>query len=151
MKTSYNGLQFIIREEGVKLSSYLDSANIWTIGVGFTYYSDKTKVKRGDTITEEENSILFESVILEFEKNLNRQLTTSLTQNQYDALISLMYNIGITAFNNSTLLKEVNKNPNNPRIKFYIEQWRYATIKGAKEPILYKRRERESKLYFTYD
>lgn len=148
MRLDEYGKTFLIKEEGVKLSSYLDSANIWTIGVGVTTYLDGTKVKKGDVITLEENKVLFEKTVSLYENNITRVVKTILTQNMFNALVSLCYNIGIGAFNNSTLLKEINKNPQNPNIKHYIEQWRYVTVNGDKKPILYNRRVRESNLYF---
>lgn len=151
MKLDKKGIDFLINEEGVKLSSYLDSAGVWTIGVGFTFYPDGTKVKQGQTITPEENEELLKLITAKFEKNINRVVTTRLTQNQFNALVSLSFNIGINAFNKSTLLKKINETPNDEKIKVLIEQWRFATVKGVKQPILLNRRKRESKLYFTYD
>lgn len=149
MQLSDKGVKFLIKEEGVKLSSYLDVANVWTIGTGFTYYEDGTPVKEGDKITAKRNESLFKRIVLNFENNLNKKLKTSVNQNQYDALISLSFNIGISGFNNSSALKAINVNPNDPQIKKLIELWRFATVKGEKKPVLLARRKRETDLYFT--
>ena len=67
------------------------------------------KVKKGDACTPEQAKSYFKHDLAKFEKTVNESVTVPLTQNQFDALVSLTYNIGSGAFNNSTLLKKLNK------------------------------------------
>lgn len=144
MKTSQKGLEFLHREEGLRLKAYLDSAGIPTIGYGNTYYENGSKVKMGDSITKERADSLFELVLKQFENAVNKAVKVQLTQNQFDALVSFTYNVGIAALNRSTLLKKINANPCDPTITSSFEAWKNA---GGK-PILLKRRQREAALYF---
>ncbi|MFK7073950.1 lysozyme, partial [Acinetobacter baumannii] len=82
---------------------------VWTIGTGTTVYPNGVKVKKGDTCTAEQAKTYFKHDLAKFEKTVNESVTVPLNQNQFDALVSLTYNIGSGAFNNSTLLKKLNK------------------------------------------
>lgn len=91
---SLNGYRFIKRWEGLKLGAYSCSAGVLTIGYGHT-----GNVKAGQVISFEQADKLFESDIALFEMGLNKALTGTapVTQNQYDALLSLSFNCGIGA------------------------------------------------------
>lgn len=91
---SLNGYRLIKRFEGCKLFAYQCSAGIWTIGYGHT-----VGVKKGDKITMEQADKFFETDIKLFEMALNKAISglSPITQNQYDALLSLAYNAGIGA------------------------------------------------------
>jgi lysozyme len=146
MKLDKVGIDFLKSEEGCKLKPYLDSKGIPTIGYGNTYYEDGTPVTMKDKpITPERAESLFLIILKRFEDFITAIIIKSLTQNQFNALVSLVYNIGTTAFRGSTVLKLVNSNPNDPKIDSAIQMWKNA---GGK-PILLKRRIRESKLYYT--
>ncbi|PMY33056.1 MULTISPECIES: lysozyme [Pseudomonas] len=107
---SKHGLSAIKASEGCKLSAYQDSAGIWTIGYGTTGKVNGQSINRGMAIDEECAERLLRTSLLTFEKDVNRLVKfIGLTQNQYDALVSLIYNIGTTNFSQSTLLKELNK------------------------------------------
>lgn len=143
---SENGIKFLINEEGIILHPYLDSANIPTIGVGNTYYADGTRVKMTDPPIEEEEAImLFKNILRYFEMGVWSNTRDDINQNQFDALVSLAYNIGVPALKGSTVLKRVNANPLDPKITDAFKMWKNA---GGK-PILLKRRTREAKLYFS--
>lgn len=148
MRISDNGVKFICTAEGFKSSAYLCPAGVWTIGYGNTFYEDNTPVKDGDTVTKDEAMQLFRSVLKRFENAVNKRITQPLTQNQFDALVSICFNIGITGFKNSTLARVISKDPNDKDIKRCFEMWRYATVNGVKKPILLSRRKKEHKLYF---
>lgn len=147
MKLSKKGLDFIAQEEGLRLNAYQDQVGVWTIGYGSTFYEDGTKVKKGDKITKERALNLFANITKVFEDGVNRVVKSKLNQNQFDALVSIAFNIGLGAFSGSTLLKRVNANPNDPNIRTQFEAWRNA---GGK-PILLKRRKREADMYFTQE
>ncbi len=112
-----SGQRFLSGVEGVQYTAYKDTGGVWTIGRGITYYEDGTKVKIGDKITREREEKLFLNTLNSYVNNVNKNVKKSLTQNQFNALVSFCYNIGITGFNNSTLLKRVNANPNDPNIR----------------------------------
>ena len=110
MKKTINeiGLKLIAQFEGCYLQAYLCPANVWTIGIGTTIYPNGVKVKKGDKCTLEQAHEYLAHDMIEFEKTVNDSVKVDLTQNQFDALVSLTYNIGSTAFKNSTLLKKLN-------------------------------------------
>lgn len=94
----------IKEHEGLGLVAYLDPVGVWTIGYGDT----GTDVVKGLTITKEEAEERLRKRLVEFEGYVNRAVKVKLTQNQFDALVSLVYNIGPTNFNDSTLLRKLN-------------------------------------------
>ena len=74
-------------------------------------------------------------------------MDVDLTQEQFDALVSFVFNVGVQAFNVSTLKKKILKNPNDPTIADEFRRWVYAGNKML--PGLVKRREQEIKLYYS--
>ena len=105
---SDNGMKLLEQFEGLRLEAYLDSASIYTIGYGTIKYPDGRKVKKGDKITKAQAKEYKVHDLKEFESTVNTSVKVPLSQNQYDALVSLSYNIGSGAFKNSTLLKKLN-------------------------------------------
>ena len=106
METSQKGIDLIKRYEGVILHSYLCPANKLTIGVGHT----GSDVKEGMIITEEEAENLLKKDLKKIEGKLNYSLqhdNITLNQNQFDACISLIFNLGFSAFIFSTLYKKL--------------------------------------------
>lgn len=108
MKTSQVGIELISSFEDLKLNAYDDGVGVWTIGIGTTVYPNGMKVKKGDTCTLEQAKTYFTHDLKRFESSVNKLVEVPLSQNQFDALVSLVYNIGSTAFKNSTLLKKLN-------------------------------------------
>lgn len=105
---SDNGMKLLEQFEGLRLEAYLDSAGIATIGFGTIRYPNGSKVKLGDKTTKSQAKEYKLHDLKEFESTVNTSVKVPLTQNQYDALVSLSYNIGSGAFKNSTLLKKLN-------------------------------------------
>lgn len=108
MAISDNGIELIISFEKLALKSYKCPAGIWTLGIGSTIFNGKSVVE-GQTCTKEEayNNFrihLGKEIYPYFDK-----ITVPLNQNQFDALSSLVYNIGCGNFCSSTLLKKLNK------------------------------------------
>jgi len=97
------GLDLIKSFEGLKLKAYLCPANVWTIGYGHT----KT-AKSGVVIDEATATQLLISDVAFAEKAVNRLVQKPLNQNQFDALVSFVFNCGEGAFRSSTLLKKLN-------------------------------------------
>jgi lysozyme len=98
------GLDLVKSFEGLKLRAYLCPAKVWTIGYGST----GPHVTPGKVITEAQANDLLQDDLDRFEKAVTRLVTVPLTQNQYDALVSFAFNVGISALERSTLLKRVN-------------------------------------------
>lgn len=146
MRISKNGLNFLKKEEGFRKNAYQDSVGVWTIGYGNTRYENGTPVKKGDTVTDERAEQLFLNTLKTYENAVNSTIKAKLNQNQFDALVSLTYNIGTAGFSRSKLAKLVNQNPEHEGIKQQFEAWRFA---GGK-PILLNRRKREYDLYSSY-
>jgi lysozyme len=146
MKTSQVGVDLIKRFEGLKLNAYLCSANVPTIGYGNTYYPNGTKVKLGDTITQEQAVELLADILKKFEAIVNRKLKVKVSQNQFDALVSHTYNTG----GSNTLFRLINSNAPSQDIKDWIET-RYIAANGVKLNGLIRRRKAESDLYFQTD
>lgn len=140
------GIDFLIKEEGCILHPYKDSVGIPTIGVGATYYENGKRVTMADPpITKERAKTLFMNLLQHYEKAVWSFTRDDINQNQFDALVSLCYNIGVGAFKGSTVVKRVNADPADPQIHNAFLMWKNA---GGK-PILLGRRKRESALYFS--
>lgn len=102
------GINLITSFEDLKLDAYDDGTGTWTIGFGTTVYPDGIRVKQGDHCTVEQAKSFFQHDLKRFQAGVNNAVRVVLSQNQFDALVSLSYNIGQNAFNNSTLLKCLN-------------------------------------------
>ncbi|EPG37711.1 lysozyme [Acinetobacter colistiniresistens] len=106
--TSSVGINLITSFEDLKLNAYDDGVGVWTIGFGTTIYPNGLRVKRGDRCTVEQAKSFFQQNLRRFEATVNQAVNVVINQNQFDALISLTYNIGQSAFKRSTLLKKLN-------------------------------------------
>ena len=104
MKISNDGLKLIKRYEGLKLNAYKCPANVWTIGYGHTY-----QVRSGDKITESVATEYLKNDVRHAQNAIDRYVKVSISQYQFDALVSFIYNVGAGAFKKSTLLKMLNK------------------------------------------
>ena len=141
---SDNGMKLLEQFEGLRLEAYLDSANIYTIGYGTIKYPDGSKVKKEDKITKSQAKVYKLHDLKEFENTVNTSVKVPLTQNQYDALVSLSYNIGSGAFKNSTLLKKLNDSDYKGAAEQFLD-WNKAG--GKKVKGLVNRREAERNLF----
>ena len=153
MKISENGLKLIQEFESFEADPYLDSARVWTIGYGSTYYPNGTSVTGRDkpitreyaeTIQRHVISKYFESIINEL---LEKEIASGfITQNMYDAIISLTYNIGVSGFKRSSVLRLLKQGDKlNAGNAFLL--WNKAGGKVLKG--LVNRRERERKLFLS--
>jgi lysozyme len=103
MKISMNGLNLIKDFEGLRLQAYQCSANVWTIGYGHT-----AGVSANNVISEEEALLFLRQDVAESERAVAQHVHVPLTQNQFDALVSFVFNLGIGNFRTSTLRKKLN-------------------------------------------
>jgi lysozyme len=145
MKLSNEGKALIKQFEGLRLKAYKCSANVDTIGYGHT-----GGVKAGDVITQAQADAFFESDIAKFEAAVNAASIPNLRQNQFDALVSLCYNIGVDAFQKSSLLRLAKVNAQNQQIRDKFLLWSNVTVGSKLTPSagLLKRRQKEADFYF---
>ena len=108
MSVSNKGVDLICEFEGKRLAAYDDGVGVWTIGFGTIKYPDGNRVKKGDACTLEQAKEYMRHDLIEFEHTVNSSVKVPLNQNQFDALVSLAYNIGSNAFKSSTLVKKLN-------------------------------------------
>jgi len=144
MLSSINCINLIKKWEGCKLESYKCSAGHWTIGFGNTFYEDNTKVKQGDKITQKRAEALLINLLPKFESIVNKKITISLNQNQYDSLVSYTWNTG----GSSTLFSMINKKASDKEIREWFET-KYISANGKVLEGLVNRRKEEANLYFT--
>lgn len=112
MKTSESGIALIKKWEGCRLKAYPDPAtggDPWTIGYGLTTAAGIIKVTRGLTITQAQADQYLVRSLIKYEAAVINSLTRSPTQPQFDAMVSLCYNIGPGAFARSSVVKRFNK------------------------------------------
>ncbi len=108
LTTSKAGRKAIADREGNKLVAYRCSAGVLTIGVGHTSAAGPPVVTPGMRITMQESDEILSRDLEKFEAAVRKSVRVSLTQNQFDALVSLAFNIGKGAFGKSTLVKRLN-------------------------------------------
>ena len=143
MKINNDGLELIKLFEGLRLKSYICPAGVLTIGYGHT----GGDVKAGMIITEEEAEELLRQDLERFEEGVENLVEVELNENQFSALVSLAYNIGLGNFKRSTLLKLINKG-NQDELEFVHSQFKRWVYAGSKIlPGLQRRREAEFDLY----
>ena len=129
--------------EGCRLTAYRCPARVLTIGYGHT----GPDVTLGKRITQAEADALFEADIKKFADGVAAKLRGArINNNQFDALVSLAYNIGIGAFQKSTLFNKVMAAPTDPTIRAEFAKW----VRGGGKvlPGLVKRRTAEANHYF---
>ena len=143
MKTSPKGIDLIKEFEGLRMKAYQCPGGVWTIGYGHT-----AGVKPGMVITKAQAEEYLKADLIAFERYLNG-LGLALNQNQFDALVSFIYNVGTGNFSSSTLLRKIRVNPQDNSIMDEFLRWVYS--KGRVLPGLQRRRLDEMKLYFSND
>lgn len=153
MRLNDKGVNLIAEFEGFSDRPYYATneekeKGIATIGYGLTFYPDGKKVGANDKpITKDTAKTYLEQVAEKFALQVSKLIKKEITQNQFSALVSLSYNIGISNFSKSTLLKLVNNNPNDANIAKEFLKWNKQAGKVLNG--LTNRRIKESALYFT--
>lgn len=141
MRTSQTGIDLIKRFEGFSPVAYLCPAGVWTIGYGHT-----AGVQEGDSIDEDTAEDFLREDLTSAEGAVEKYVKVPLKQWQFDALVSFVYNLGAGNLYSSTLLKKVNRNPDDPSIRQEFEKWVYAD--GRVLQGLVERRKAEADMYF---
>jgi lysozyme len=103
MQISQKGIDLIKHFEGVRLNTYQDSVGVWTIGYGHT-----KGVHAGMKITETEAENLLKQDLATFEAGVSNLVKVPVNQDQYDALVSFAFNLGLGTLTGSTLLHKLN-------------------------------------------
>lgn len=104
MKISQKGLNLIKSFEGLELKAYKDSVGVVTIGYGST----GTHVSMGQTLTVQQAEELLRKDVSRFEEGVGKLVKVTINQNQFDALVSFSFNLGLGNLSSSTLLKKLN-------------------------------------------
>ena len=133
----------LIREfEQCRLRAYKPTPDdVWTIGWGHT-----AGVRMGDTCTQEEADAWFAEDVVRFEQAVNAAVTVPLTQNEFDALVSFAYNVGVGAFRGSTLVRLLNNSDYEGAEKQFL---RWTKQAGNELAGLVRRRNAERDLFNT--
>ncbi len=146
MTTGKNGILIIEEFEGFRAKAYKDAVGLPTIGYGTLIDSAEEKHLLTETITKEQAEVLLRKELAMIEKKFTIMVTSKVNQNQYDALVSFAYNLGINNLKSSTLLKKVNANPADATIRVEFNKWTHAGGKVLEG--LVRRRKAEGDLYF---
>jgi len=148
MKLDDSGYKLIQGFEGLSLVPYKCQAGISTIGYGATFYPSGKKVTMQDApISLATAKWMFKETADKFAADVNKMIKANINQNQFNAIVSLAYNIGLAGLAKSSLLKKVNANPSDPTITNSFMIWNKAGGKVLNG--LTKRRAIEAKLYFA--
>lgn len=137
LRLSRDGFALLAQAEGCRRDAYRCSANVWTAGIGHTIY-----VKPDSSLSDQQIAENFLGDVIRAETAVKNCINTRLTQFQYDAFVSLAFNIGSPAFCNSMLVKEANAGNINAACQ-ELSRWVYAS--GKRIPGLEDRRQRELK------
>lgn len=139
MQISEEGKNLIKKFEGCELEAYKCAAGVWTIGYGHI----KTAVE-GMEISQSTADELFDEEIVEYENYVNTAVTVPLSQNQFDAIVSWVFNLGNGNLQASTMLKVINSG-DHAGVPAQIKRWNKAGGKVLEG--LIRRREAEALLY----
>jgi lysozyme len=142
-KTSEVGKNLIKEFEGFRATAYICPAGVVTVGYGTTRIQGKA-VQLGTTITTDEADMLLEEDLKSFEDAVNQNVREEISQNQFDALVAFVYNVGAGNFKKSTLLKKINAGEFNQAADEFLK-WNKAG--GKVLTGLLNRRKDEAKLY----
>jgi len=138
MAIAESTLDFITKEEGSRNKAYKDSKGLPTIGVGHLIRPAEQHLLTA-TLSDDEVKELLRSDLKWCSEAVESSVKVSLTQNQFDALYSLCFNIGASAFKNSTVVRKINEND--------LKGAADAILMWNKPAVLQKRRERERALF----
>ena len=139
MQVSDKGVALIKEFEGCKLTAYKDSVGVWTIGYGHT-----RSARQGMVITQDQADELLALDVATHAAGVYKALQVKLEQHQFDAVVSLAFNVGVNAVRNSTLLKMINRG-DDKLAAAQFDRWNKAG--GKVLAGLTRRRAAERKLY----
>jgi GH24 family phage-related lysozyme (muramidase) len=123
MKLSAKGSQVLMDREGCELTAYQDSVGVWTIGVGHTSAAGEPKVSKGMVISTDQASDIFALDVRQFEDVVNGAVAQPMEQHQYDAFVSICFNIGGSGFREATFVKSFNMGAGIAKVTEEILWW----------------------------
>jgi lysozyme len=139
MNISQEGISLIKKFEGCELEAYKCAAGVWTIGYGHT-----KDVKEGDSILKEDAESMLVHELQKYCNDVDIAVKVDLKQNEFDALVSWTYNLGLTNLNSSTMLKVLNEGKHN-EVPAQMKRWNKAS--GQVKQGLVRRREAEALMF----
>ncbi|EDL52612.1 putative lysozyme protein R of prophage CP-933K [Vibrio mediterranei AK1] len=126
LSVSENGLRHIANEEGCRLKPYQCSADVWTAGLGHTQ-----SINQDTKLTEQQVAELFVKDIAVAERVVNKHITQTPTQGEYDMMVSFVFNLGAGNFTRSTLLKKFNQGDHQGACNEY-PRWVFVNSKDCR-------------------
>ncbi len=141
---SPHGLDKLKQWEGLKTKAYKDAGGVWTIGYGHTAAAGTPAPQQGMVITASEAESILLKDLVQYEAAVENNVNVKLNDNQFAALVSFAFNVGINAFKNSTLLKKLNSG-NFDAVPVELRKWVKAG--GKKVQGLVNRRQAEGYLW----
>jgi len=146
VRISESGIDLIKRFEGLELEAYQDIAGVWTIGYGHT----GPEVAAGMQISERDADALLRKDLRPREQAVAGAVRVPLNQNEFDALVSFVYNVGVAALSGSTALKRLNRGDRIGAADA-LTWWNKATLGGVLREVLglTRRRAVERALFLT--
>ena len=144
MKTSASGRALIEQREGRRLSAYRDSRGIWTIGVGHAATGLPPRPCAGMTITEAECDALLAADLAPVEVVIATAVTVPVSQNEFDALASLGFNIGVGGLRKSTVVRQLNLGDINGAADAFMNWCKPAVLASRSGPLSTRRNRRRS-------
>lgn len=145
MTTSQKGIDFIIAHEGVRYKMYRDVAGLPTIGIGHLIKNGEDWLMTA-TLTDAQVKDLLRQDLNGTEIGVKSNVHVNLNQNQFDALVSLLFNIGSGNFSNSSVKRSINNNGSREEIETNWKKWKFAG--GNEIQFLNTIRANEIKMYF---
>ena len=150
-----NGLSLLTAFEGFSSTCYKDTEGIYTIGYGHACLSSSTNLPEygvtctagscSGTLTESHGEEVLAKDVASFEACVQSNVKVSITQNQFDSLVSFAYNVGCGAFSGSTLLSKLNGGTlTDAEAQYQFTRWHSGCTAG-----LERRRFTESQLFST--
>ncbi|NEQ44817.1 MAG: lysozyme [Leptolyngbya sp. SIOISBB] len=143
-----DGIIIVKSFEGLELQAYQDSVGIWTIGYGHTSMAGPPQVVPGMVITEAEADEILRRDLDLFEAGVTRGLTIATNSDQYSAMVSFAFNVGLGAYRDSTLLRKHNAGDFAGAADEFL---RWVNAGGQFLPGLLRRRRAERALYLSED
>jgi lysozyme len=153
MKTSSAGLKLLRDFEGVVNHAYRDQAGHWTIGAGHLIRLPREKDLLSRTLGDAEIDALLAADLADAERAVGQAVKVALTQSQFDALVSLAFNIGSGGLATSTVVRRINAGAGEQEIREAWAMWNKVTDPRTRAKVvsdgLAKRRKREADLFFA--
>ena len=145
MRTSDNGIALIKEFEGLQTKPYRDCIGLWTVGIGTLIGDGKSLPDSWNrTFTLEECYALLRKELVSIERGIAKYISVSLTQNEFDALVSFVYNLGLGTLQRSTVRQKLNRNDKVGAIESWLK---YNKAGGKVFKGLDRRRKAEVKLF----